>query len=75
MTIDPKMDLSVSSTDDEEILDENEQQHQLDLHETSHNDTASHSQPLSEPFTTSSYLAAVSPDIHNDNQKKKETKK
>jgi len=71
VTIDPKMDLSVSSTDDEEILDENEQQHQLDLHETFHDDTASHSQSSSKPFTTSSYLAAVSPDMHNAKQRKK----
>uniref|UniRef100_A0A7R9ZTR2 Pentacotripeptide-repeat region of PRORP domain-containing protein n=1 Tax=Pseudo-nitzschia arenysensis TaxID=697910 RepID=A0A7R9ZTR2_9STRA len=65
MTIDPRTGLSVSAEglDDGDAGDDivGHGDHQLDLHQVN-NDDASHSDGSSKPFTTSSYLAAVSPE-------------
>lgn len=86
MATDPKTGLSVSSADDDaDVVDDDEeneqQQHQLDLHETSHDDHNDNSASLSsvlqsselvsKPFTTTDYLAAVSPEAHKEYNRKK----
>eukprot|EP00537_Pseudo-nitzschia_pungens_P008232 CAMPEP_0172364074 /NCGR_PEP_ID=MMETSP1060-20121228/7286_1 /TAXON_ID=37318 /ORGANISM="Pseudo-nitzschia pungens, Strain cf. cingulata" /LENGTH=624 /DNA_ID=CAMNT_0013086995 /DNA_START=483 /DNA_END=2357 /DNA_ORIENTATION=- len=74
MTTDPGAGLSVTPRDSEED-DKDEQvnqqvNHQLDLHDVNNDDDGS----VSKPFTTSSYLAAVSPQEQLIRKKRKNNK-
>ena len=76
MTIDPVTGLSVTSADGVEgeghhNNNGDEQDHQLDLPQVNHDDNESADDGTSKPFTTSSYLAAVSPETHNKKKKKR----
>lgn len=50
--------------------DAEEGDHQLDLHDVNHDDNGS----VSNPFTTSAYLSAVSPEAHNAKKKRTNNK-
>merc|ERR1719343_1222285 len=69
MTIDPGTGLAINSEGvengenyEESHVDHGD--HQLDLHQVNHDDDEI-TGGVSTPFTTSSYLAAVSPEAHN----------
>ena len=69
MTIDPRSGLSVTSegldegeAGDEDVVGQGD--HKLDLHQVNKDD-ASNAKGPSKPFTTSSYLSAVSPEAHH----------
>ena len=75
MTIDPATGLAVNS----EGLDNGEEyeespvghgDHQLDLHQVNHDDNQN-ADGVSTPFTTSSYLAAVAPEVNNSRKRRK----
>lgn len=68
MTVDPGTGFSVTP---EGVDDVGEGDHQLDLHQVNHDDAENATaNGASKPFTTSSYLAAVSPKA--DNRKKRQ---
>ena len=75
MTIDPGTGLALNSegVEDGENYEESSVghgDHQLDLHQVNHDDNEI-TGGVSAPFTTSSYLAAVSPEVHNSRKRRK----
>lgn len=72
MTIDPGTGLAVNSEgleDDDVDSPMGSGDHQLDLHQVNHDDNEATGG--SKPFTTSSYLEAVSPEAHNNKKRRK----
>jgi len=75
MTIDPGTGLAVNSEgldngEDDEESSVGHGDHQLDLHQVNHDDNQIED-GVSTPFTTSSYLAAVAPEVHNNRKRRK----
>lgn len=73
MTIDPETAGTPNGLDDGEDGEENpvgHGDHQLDLHQVNHDDN-SNKDGGSKPFTTSAYLAAVSPEQRNRKKRRK----
>ena len=74
MTTDPGTGLSLTSegVDDGDEIPDGNGDHQLDLHQVNNDDDSTADGP-SKPYTTSSYLAAISPETY-DNDKEKRRK-
>jgi len=73
MTTDPKTGLSLNVEDDEEHQTGSQGDHQLDLHQVNRDDAENENagdEVSSKPFTTSSYLAAVSPEVQKKKKKR-----
>jgi len=74
MTIDPETAGTPNGLDDGEDREENPAghgDHQLDLHQVNHDDNSNKDAGGSKPFTTSAYLAAVSPEQRNRKKRRK----
>jgi len=71
VTIDPEPGVSVTSEDVEDGKEASigHTDHQLDLHQVNHDDNKN-ADGASKPFTTSSYLEAVSPEMHNKKKRR-----